>query len=150
MKTQCDNVCWLRATNECDRMISVSASAEAALHAFAGGGAALTPGHMAATHRGTQGRPRWPFGLWNLGPRRRHIEQQRYTRTHFGYTSYHAVYITNEASDISDYCTTPGSARGVVRERHAAPKRVPRAEQKSCFGSLKCGSWIIQTLPNAL
>jgi hypothetical protein len=140
MKAQCDNVCWRRATKECDAIISVSANAEAAVPAFAGGGSVLTPGRMAATHRVTQGGPRPRFRLWTVDPGRPHIEEQRCTRKHFEYTSHHAVFVTNTASKISDYWPIFESVRGVVWEWHAAPKRVPTAAQESCFGVVQSRS----------
>ena len=94
-------------------MTSVSANAEAAVHALAGGGTALTPGRMAATHRGTQGRPQCRFGLCNVDPGRPHIEPQHYARAYFRYIGYPTVLINNEASQLSDDCTIPESAEGV-------------------------------------
>ena len=120
--------------------IPVSANADAAAHAFAGGGEALFPPRMAATHRGTQGRPRCRFGLCNVDPGRPHIERQRYAREYFKYRGYPPVCIINDVSQLSNDCTIRESAEGVDWGWRAVPKRVPGTAQKSCFGSLKCGS----------
>jgi hypothetical protein len=116
--------------------MSAFVNAEAAAHAFAGGGAALTAGRMTATHRVTQDRFRFRFGPWNVAAGPAPIEASDTLEGTSGVRPIMLFSLLMRHLKISDSGIPAERAGGVVWERHRAPNRVPRAAQKSCFGRL--------------
>jgi hypothetical protein len=102
MKTQCDNVCWRRATNECDAIISVFANAEAAGHAFSRDGKALTSGTTRRFNVGRNAGLDAALTFATSTADARTSNSRNTGRGHFRYTGYHAVLIINRASKIPD------------------------------------------------